>query len=97
MPTAFEKRLATLAQAQFDKYRWLRENQEPLAGQIKAYWIDLGLAIPNVAQPWSGLFVSWWPSTRRRWATFCKTTGATAPAPSSTPPRTARTPRIAPS
>ena len=59
MPTAFEKRLATLAHAQFDKYRWLRENQEPLAGQTKAYWIDLGLAIPNVVQPWSAVFVSW--------------------------------------
>ena len=59
MPTAFEKRLATLAHAQFDKYRWLRENQEPLAGQVKAYWTDLGLAFPNVVQPWSAVFVSW--------------------------------------
>jgi hypothetical protein len=59
MSTAFEKRLATLAQQQFDKYRWLRENQDPLAGQIKAYWTELGLAFPNVAQPWSAVFVSW--------------------------------------
>ncbi len=59
MSTAFEKRLATIAQAQFDKYRWLRENQDPLAGQIKVYWTDLGLAFPNVAQPWSAVFVSW--------------------------------------
>ena len=50
MSTAFERRLATIAQQQFDKYRWLRENQEPLASQIKAYWTDLGLAFPNVAQ-----------------------------------------------
>ena len=59
MSTAFEKRLATLAQAQFDKYRWLRENQDPLASQVKTYWTDLGLAFPNVAQPWSAVFVSW--------------------------------------
>ena len=59
MSTAFEKRLATIAQQQFDKYRWLRENQDPLAGQIKAYWTDLDLAFPNVAQPWSAVFVSW--------------------------------------
>lgn len=59
MSTAFEKRLATLAQQQFDKYRWLRENQEPLAGQVQIYWTDLGLAFPNVAQPWSAVFVSW--------------------------------------
>ena len=50
MSTALERRLATIAQQQFDKYRWLRENQEPLASQIKAYWTDLGLAFPNVAQ-----------------------------------------------
>ena len=37
MSTAFERRVATIAQQQFDKYRWLRENQEPLASQIKAY------------------------------------------------------------
>ena len=50
MSSAFKRRLATIAQQQFDKYRWLRENQEPLASQIKAYWTDLGLAFPNVAQ-----------------------------------------------
>ena len=59
MSTAFEKRLASLARQQFDRYRWLRENQAPLAEQVKAYWTDLGLAFPNVAQPWSAVFVSW--------------------------------------
>ena len=59
MSTAFEKRLATIAQQQFDRYRWLRENQDPLASQVKLYWTDLGLAFPNVAQPWSAVFVSW--------------------------------------
>ena len=59
MSTVFEKRLATLAQVQFDKYRWLRENQDPLASQIKTHWTELGLAFPNVAQPWSAVFVSW--------------------------------------
>ena len=36
-------RLATISQQQFDKYRWLRENQEPLASQIKAYSISISI------------------------------------------------------
>jgi len=59
MTTPFQRRLATVAQSQFDKYRFLRENQQPLAGQIAAYWTDIGLRFPGVATPWSAVFVSW--------------------------------------
>jgi hypothetical protein len=59
MPTAFQKRLATLAQQQFDKYHLLRENQEPLASQIAAYWQDIGLSFPGTSTAWSAVFVSW--------------------------------------
>lgn len=57
--TPFEKRLATIAQQQYDKYHLLRENQDPLATQIKAYWRDLGFAFPGVGTAWSAVFVSW--------------------------------------
>ncbi len=59
MTTSFQKKLSTAAQQQFDKYRWLRENQEPLASQIKEYWTEIGLAFPGVNVAWSAVFVSW--------------------------------------
>jgi hypothetical protein len=57
--TAFQKKLATIAQQQFDKYHLLRENDDPLATQIRAYWKDLKLAFQGVATPWTAVFVSW--------------------------------------
>lgn len=59
MPTAFQKKLATIAQQQFDKFHLLREGQDPLASQIKVYWKDLGFSFPGVDTPWSAVFVSW--------------------------------------
>ncbi|MGJ7497884.1 DUF2272 domain-containing protein [Variovorax sp. RT4R15] len=59
MPTLFQKKLATIAVQQFEKHHLLRENQEPLASQIKAYWQDLGFAFPGTATAWSAVFVSW--------------------------------------
>ncbi|MGE0745443.1 MAG: DUF2272 domain-containing protein [Rhodospirillales bacterium] len=59
MTTPFQRRLATVAQGQYDKYRFLRENQPPLSHQISDYWADLGLTFPGVATPWSAVFVSW--------------------------------------
>jgi hypothetical protein len=59
MATAFQKKLAGVAQQQFTKYRFKRENQEPLATQIEAYWTDIGLNFASVAEPWSAVFVSW--------------------------------------
>jgi hypothetical protein len=59
MPTAFQKRLATIAQTQYDKFRFIRENQEPLASQIEAYWTGLGFKFPGVEVAWSAVFVSW--------------------------------------
>lgn len=59
MPTTFQRRLATIAQQQFDRFHLLRENQEPLASQIATYWRDLGLAFPGVETAWSAVFVSW--------------------------------------
>jgi len=59
MSTTFQKKLATLAFQQHEKYHLIREAQEPLATQISKYWTDLGLAFPGVGTPWSAVFVSW--------------------------------------
>ena len=59
MQTIFQKKLATIAQGQHDRFRLLRENQEPLSTQIKAYWQGIGLAFPGVGEAWSAVFVSW--------------------------------------
>lgn len=59
MQTAFQKKLATIAQGQFDRFHLLRENQAPLSTQIKTYWQDLGFAFPGVGVAWSAVFVSW--------------------------------------
>lgn len=59
MPTAFQKRLATIAQMQYDKFRFIRENQQPLASQIETYWTDLGFKFPGVDVAWSAVFISW--------------------------------------
>lgn len=56
--TPFQKKLATIAQQQYDKYHLLRESQYPLAGQIREYWKGIG-AFPGVETPWSAVFVSW--------------------------------------
>lgn len=59
MQTVFQKKLATVAQGQYEKFHLLRENQQPLSAQIKAYWKDIGLSFPGVEEAWSAVFVSW--------------------------------------
>ncbi len=59
MGTTFQKKLAGVAQQQFAKYRFVRENQQPLVAQIEAYWNDIGLDFSGVEEPWSAVFVSW--------------------------------------
>jgi hypothetical protein len=59
MQTAFQKKLATIAQDQFDRFHLLRENQPPLSTQIQRYWQDLGFPFPGVGEAWSAVFVSW--------------------------------------
>jgi hypothetical protein len=59
LPSAFAKRLAAIAQNQYDKYHLIHENDPPLAGQIQKYWRDLGFSFPGVTTPWSAVFVSW--------------------------------------
>jgi hypothetical protein len=59
MPTTYTKKLAAVAQTQYDKYHWLHEHDAQLAAQIKKYWQDLNLGFPGIETPWSAVFVSW--------------------------------------
>lgn len=58
-PTAFQRKLATIALQQYEKYHLVREQQSPLSGQIEKYWTDLGFSFPGVKMAWSAVFVSW--------------------------------------
>ena len=40
IPTAFQKRLATIVQNQYAKYSLMREMEPALADQIRIYWTD---------------------------------------------------------
>ena len=59
MPTTFAKKLATIANGQYDDFRFNSEDDPPLANQIKKYWTALGLSFPGTSTPWSAVFVSW--------------------------------------
>ena len=67
-PSKFAKKLASIAQDQFDRFHLIHEADPPLSGQIKKYWTTLGFEFPGVQVAWSAVFIS-----------FCvKTAGATA-------------------
>lgn len=59
MPTTFSKKLATIAQGQYDDFHVHSEDDPPLANQIRKYWTGLGFAFPGTGTPWSAVFVSW--------------------------------------
>ncbi|HEX9001785.1 MAG TPA: hypothetical protein VGB07_17900 [Blastocatellia bacterium] len=58
-PTAFASLVASTAKAQFDQYHLIDEHDEPLASQIKRYWLEIGLPFPGVDEFWSAVFISW--------------------------------------
>lgn len=58
-PTAYVKRLASTARQQYEKFRFLKENEPPLSTQIARYWAGIGDKFPGVETPWSAVFVSW--------------------------------------
>jgi hypothetical protein len=58
-PTPFQKKLATTAGREFERFHLFRENQDPLMGRIRQYWKELGFGFDSVAVPWSAVFVSW--------------------------------------
>lgn len=59
MSTPFQRRLASIAQQQYERFGLLRETQSPLREQIRRYWTDSGWAFPGVETAWSAAFVSW--------------------------------------
>lgn len=59
LSTKFQKRLAQVALTEFDSFRLIRENQQPLRGRIEQYWGELDFAFKSVAIAWSAVFVSW--------------------------------------
>jgi hypothetical protein len=54
----FARKLASIAQGQFDQFHTIDENDPPLSTQIKKYWTTLGFDFPGVEVPWSAVFVS---------------------------------------
>lgn len=59
MASNYRNKLAGTATEQHTKYHLVDENDQPLSGQIKRYWTDIGLPFPGVETPWSAVFVSW--------------------------------------
>lgn len=55
----FARKLAAIAQQQYDTYHGINENKAPLNAQIERYWRDLGLVFRGVKRAWSAVFVSW--------------------------------------
>jgi hypothetical protein len=56
--SAYAKRLADIATRQYERFHLMREQEPPLAEQIRAYWSGIA-TFPGVQTPWSAVFVSW--------------------------------------
>jgi hypothetical protein len=68
MPTPYAKRLASLAENEFDQFNGFHETSSRMAARIKKYWTEISLSFPGVGTPWSAVFISF----------FVKTAGATS-------------------
>jgi hypothetical protein len=59
-PSAFAKKLATIAQDQHTKFQFTNEADPTLCKQIKKWTEDIGFAFTSCTTvPWSAVFVSW--------------------------------------
>jgi hypothetical protein len=61
-PSAFAKRLASVAQEQHDRFQFVNEADPELCGQIKNWTEAIGstfVSCTSNAHPWSAVFVSW--------------------------------------
>lgn len=56
--SAFARKLANIAQDQYNRYYLIREQEEPLASKIREYWSGIA-AFPGLDAPWSAVFISW--------------------------------------
>jgi hypothetical protein len=57
--SAYAKRVAAVAQRQYDLYHQTSEEQSPLKEQIRIYWEEIGFTFPGVQTAWSAVLVSW--------------------------------------
>jgi hypothetical protein len=64
----YAKKLAAIAESEFNAFHLEDETDPTLSRRIKQYWTDLGFSFPGVGTAWSAVFVSW----------CVKTAGATA-------------------
>lgn len=64
----YARKLASIAESEFNAFHLQDETDPALSRRIKRYWTDLGLSFPGVGTAWSAVFVSW----------CVKTAGATA-------------------
>lgn len=55
----FTKHLSTIAMKEYSKYRFLRENEEPLRSHIPIYWEATKAKFTDVSVAWSAVFISW--------------------------------------
>ena len=47
-PSNFAKKLAAVAEDQFNQFHLIDENDPPLSTQIKKYWTTIGLPFPGI-------------------------------------------------
>jgi len=55
----YAKKLAAIAELEFNAFYLEDENDPNLSRRIKQYWTGLGFSFPGVGTPWSAVFVSW--------------------------------------
>lgn len=56
--TPFAKKLAKIAEQEFDDYSSFHETTPTMQTRIRGYWTKIGMSFPGVATPWSAVFVS---------------------------------------
>jgi hypothetical protein len=57
--STFTKKLAALAEGQYNQFHWYHEGDQPLKGQIGKYWSENNWQVQPVSTAWSAAFVSW--------------------------------------
>lgn len=57
--SAFTKKLAAVAEGQFDQFHLYHEGDPPLKAQIGRYWSENNWTVQPVSTAWSAAFVSW--------------------------------------
>ncbi len=59
MVSAFEAKLAEIANDEFQRFGGHREDDAVLGPRINTYWTEMKWAFPGFKTAWSAVFVSW--------------------------------------